>query len=101
MSKTHWTDVALAVIGFIIAFFTFKWVRDLSWVKDGVDKKEFAAIVFICLLCYMTYMDAQRTHQWHIFSDLHYLFSYLFIAVGLGLKEILEAFKDIKGVKKD
>lgn len=97
--KVHWTDVALTVIGLIISFFTLRWLRNLSWIKDGVDKKEFSAFVFIGLLIYMTYTDATRQHEWQVFSDLHYLVSYLFIAVGLGLKELLDTLKEIKGVK--
>lgn len=99
--KVHWTDIALTIIGLIISFLTLKWLRNLAWIKDGVDKKEFAAFVFIGLLVYMTYIDARREHEWQQFSDLHYLVSYLFIAVGLGLKEILDTIKDIKGVNKN
>lgn len=98
---THWTDIFLYLIGGVLLFFSLRWIKNISWIKDGLDKKEFAAMIFILLLCYMTFIDANRTHEWQVFSDLHYLVSYLFIAVGLGLTEILDTLKAIKGVKKE
>lgn len=71
----------------------------MGWIKDGLNKKEFTALFFLGLLIYMYYVDGNRIHEWSHFSDLQYITSYVFISVGLGLKEILEAIYIIKGIK--
>lgn len=97
-----WTDIALALIGGVLTFISMRWlVRHVTWIRDGLSKKEFAALFFLGLLTYMYWIDGNRAHEWSHFSDLQYITSYVFISVGLGLQEILEAIYAIKGVDRN
>lgn len=98
-NDSNWTDVALVVIGGLLSFISLRWLTNsVSWIRDGLNKKEFAALFFLGLLTYMYWVDGHREHEWSYFSDLQYITSYVFISVGLGLNEILQAIYAIKGI---
>lgn len=101
-NQDHWTDIALTIVGGILTFITLRWLSNkIHWIRDGLNKKEFAALIFIAILIWMRWRDGHREHEWRYFSDLDYMTTYAFIAVGLGLSEIIEAIYAFKGVRKD
>ena len=87
------------VLVFII--FWKRFISGLAWIKDGVSKREFAALIFLAILIWMYWRDGHREHEWSFFTDMQYIVSYIFISVGLGLNEILEAIYAIKGMKRN
>lgn len=98
----HWTDVVLIALGIVLSFLSLRWMlRGMKWVQDDIDKKEFAALIFIAILIWMRWTDGNRDHEWRYFSDLDYMTTYAFIAVGLGLKEIIDAIYAFRGTKRN
>lgn len=96
-----WIDAGLKVTPLLIVLiFWRRVVSGMAWVKDGLSKREFAALTFLAILIWMYWRDGHRDHEWTYFSDLQYIVSYVFISVGLGLNEILWAIYAIKGDKK-
>lgn len=73
--KTHWTDIALNVLGWIMAIITLRWIAGIFKGKDGkwdVDelKKFTAFVVGVGSFIYVLRVEATRSTVEHIFSDL-------------------------------
>lgn len=101
-SFEEWINLGLKVTPvFILLIFWKRIMNMFSWLKDGINKKEFAALIFIGILLYMFHRDGTRDHEWSYFTDIQYMMCYLFISVGLGLNDIIEAIYAFKGKKRE
>jgi len=90
--------VVLSIIGAIILFFTFRAIKRaiLRLFGGSIELPEAAGVLFAGLFTYMVLKEGQRTHEWHYYNELYIFFTASAAMIGLGLKQVLETYKEIR-----
>lgn len=96
-----YTEMTLYIIGSLLVLVTlsiFKNVRKavLSIFGGTIELTELAGIIFLMLFIYMIIKEGNRTHEWHYYNELYVFFTAGAAMTGLGLKDVLSFYKDIR-----
>lgn len=97
----QYTEMTLYIIGALLVLITFyisKNVRDmvLKIFGGAIDLAELAGVVFLMLFIYMIIKEGNRTHEWYYYNELYVFFTAGAAMTGLGLRDVLNIYKDIR-----
>lgn len=97
----HWSDFVLAAVGFVISFFTLRWVvRIFSGPDKKMDVTELknatAYFFFLCASAYMIYVESKRPmNSEHIFSDIWLFFIIGALLYTLGMDKFFSVLQEL------
>lgn len=97
----QYTEMTLYIIGSLLVLITlsiFKNLRNsiLSIFGGTIELAELAGVIFLMLFIYMIIKEGNRTHEWHYYNELYVFFTAGAAMTGLGLKDVLAFYKDIR-----
>lgn len=90
--------IGLTVIGVIATIVLFRSIKRaiLRLFGGSIELSEAAGVLFAGLFTHMVIIEGQRTHEWHIYNELYIFFTAGAAMTGLGLKQALDAIKEIR-----
>lgn len=96
----HTIGIIASIIGIIVLVILFKRIKKsiLSVFGGSIELPEVGGVIGVIYLGYMIVVEGQRTNlQYHVYNELYIFFVAGMAMTGLGLKDVLNAVKEIRG----